>query len=268
MSYRVVRTAVQVEEKEKPNDNSERYKKSLRIWNGVVAGVQFASFTAILIISLVDLDNARRVALWIDSATGVQSLGSYPLFATLVPFPFITGVFHLLALFNVDDYYNGVLFRGINRLRWIEYSITNSLITFSLCVLAGAGGVVLLTVNVLANATMQYFGYLHEKKIHPPNSTERTLWYIAIGFLPWLQTWVTVLTYYGLNFSAATLSDGFAIIGSLFWSLSFVFPLLWRYSKPASLKNNYTMELMYIFLSLTAKIWLDWTVVIGTLVDN
>jgi len=246
------------------------YRKRLKLWNTVVAIVQFISFAALLTISLVRLSDAKHVGLWLDVDRGmaIRDLGTYPLFATLLPFPFITAIFHLLARANVDDYYNQVLNNGTNRLRWIEYSITNGLMTFSLCVLAGARGVVLLVVNLLANCLMQAFGYFHENLVHSQPPGSRTPKYILFGFLPWLQTWITVITYYAVNFSTATLSDGFAIIGSLLLSLAFVFPLVWYYGKPNFSENNYRLEMMYIFLSLTAKLYLDWTVVIGNWVET
>lgn len=77
-----------------------------------------------------------------------------------------------------------------------------------------------------------------------------------------------MITYYAVNFSTATLSDGFAIIGSLLLSLAFVFPLVWYYGKTNFSENNYRLEMMYIFLSLTAKLYLDWTVVIGNWVET
>jgi hypothetical protein len=250
--------------------NQLKYKSALRNWNIAPIIVQLISFIALLAISLSDLSGARRVGLWIDVERGasIRSLGTYPIFATLVPFPAITAIFHLLALLNVDNYYKEVETRGVNRLRWIEYAITNGLMTFSLCTLAGAGGVVLLVASVLANLIMQYFGYLHEYYNHPAGSEPKTLWYLIAGFVPWIQIWVTVLTYYGLNFDTATTSDGVAIIGSLVLSLTFVIPLVWRYRKQPTAKNNYRMEVFYIILSLTAKLFLDWTVIIGTLVGN
>lgn len=247
-----------------------KYRVNLRRWNFVVAIVQLISFLSVLIISLVNLDTARRVDLWVVIARGtaIRDLGSYPLFVTLVLFPFITAIFHLLALANVDNYYIDVLTRGRNRLRWIEYAITNSLMTLSLFGIAGAGSVVIFVLGVLANCLMQYFGFLHEDLMHTREPSKRNLVYIGVGFLPWLQIWITILVFHGLNFGTAVLSDNFAIFGSFLWSLAFVLPLLWFYRKSNTSRNYYTLELMYIFLSLTAKLYLDWTVVIGGLVGN
>jgi len=142
--------------------------------------------------------------------------------------------------------------------------ITNGLMTFSLCVIAGAGDVVLITVNIIANIIMQYFGYLHEKYNHPPSTVTRTPKFLIFGFLPWLQIWITILVAYGINGNVVT-SDAYSIVGSMLLSLTFVVPLIWRYTVETSSKNNYTMELIYIILSFTAKAWLDWTFVLGNL---
>jgi len=246
-------------------------KKKLYWWNIAVTTVHWSSFTAILIISLTRLDTVTTVGIWFDDNLGFtvpKSLGSYELFATLVPFPFITGVFHLLAAYNVDNYYYNVLNIGVNRMRWIEYTITNGLMTWSLCVLAGAGSILIPITCVLLNVTMQSYGWFHEKRNHRVIYQVRSLVPLLIGFIPWFGIWAVVFTYYGANMSTMVLSDGFAVIGTFIWSLTFVLPLLWRYQKENTVENNYQMEVAYIILSLTAKLWLDWTVVIGNLVGN
>ena len=246
-------------------------KTRLYWWNIAVTAVHWTSFTAILIISLTRLDTVTRVKMWFDDNLGTTiptSLGSYELFATLVPFPFITGVFHLLAAYNVDNYYENVLRVGVNRMRWIEYAITNSLMTWSLCFLAGAGSIMIPIICVLLNVTMQSYGWFHEMRNHRVKQQYRSLTPLLIGFVPWAGIWAVVFTYYGANMSTMTLSDGFAIIGTFVWSLTFVLPLLWRYYKGNTTSANYNMEVAYIVLSLTAKLWLDWTVVVGNLVGN
>lgn len=246
------------------------YAHQLKIWNWIAVAVNGISFVALTIITLASLCKARHVNLWLDVANGtvIRSLGSYPLFATLLPFPFITAVFHAIALFTFRSYSTEVLQFGQNRLRWIEYSITNGLMTFSLLALAGGGNVVVLVVNVLANIVMQYFGYLHEDLNHtkPDKATpRRTLRYLLVGFVPWLQIWLSVLTYFGVNFGSATTSDKVAILGSLFISLLFVLPLL--LFKGRTLSENFQAERLYIILSFTAKLFLDWTIVGGTLAE-
>jgi len=118
----------------------------------------------------------------------------------------------------------------------------------------------------LSNFVMQYFGYLHERYNHT-RVNGKTLWVIFYGFIPWIINWFIAMAYF-LERAAregASVSDWLAVIGSLVWSLAFVAPLLWRYYQNNTLENNYTMELAYILLSLSAKLWLDWVVTIGSI---
>lgn len=250
-----------------PKVDDNDYRTRLRNWNIAVAIVQTVSFIALLVLSLVYSDKAREVSIWIDTGRGtiIQQLASYRLYVTLLPFPIITAAFHVLALLMKDKYYDDVLVRGQNLLRWIEYMITNGLMTFSLCTLVGAGGVVLLVVNLIGNIIMQSFGYLHESRVH--GRGKRTLAYIGFGFLPWLQNWVTIFTYYGLNIGSLRISEHLAVVGSFLLSLTFVYPLLAIYWQPHTTKNFFTLERTYIILSLTAKLYLDWILVSGTIAN-
>jgi len=249
------------------------YKEELKWWNVLVIVVHFSSFIALALISFIRLSitsETRFVNIWITSVfdPGPSGyIGSYPIFATLIPFPFITAIFHILAAFGVDKYYRNVLQYGTNRLRWIEYSITNGLMSWSLVFIAGNGGNLFIAIAaVLSNFFMQYCGYLHEK------SKDRNIWLLLLGFVPWILNWTFVLLLYFTRLvnDGALLSDGFGIMGSFVWSLAFVAPLIYRkYTRNKSvLRINYNTELAYILLSLSAKIWLDWAITIGNLVGN
>lgn len=228
-------------------------------WNIAVALVHTSSFIALLTIVLTT--NSRFVDLWSDVNQTIASLGSYQLFATLLPFPAITAIFHVLAAYNVDDYYSKVLNLGINRLRWIEYGITNGLMSWSLVVVAGNGAnVVLPIIAVLSNFAMQWYGYEHEKRRFDLNP-------LLFGFLPWVINWVVVFVYYGARISTTSVTDGLAIFGSFVWSICFTLPLFWRRAQPKITPAvNYKVERAYILLSLTAKLWLDWVLTIGSLI--
>jgi len=235
--------------------------------NLLVAAVHLTSFVSLLILSLTYSDVARRVSLWFDTDRGssIEKLAEFSIAVSILPFPAITAIFHLIAAERSLIPWNeaAVLRRGVNAWRWLEYSITNGLITFSLCVLAGAGGLPLVIVAVLSNVLMQYFGYLHEAL-----GRHCSIEYLAMGFLPWVQIWlVTILPYYTANASSAPTYESFAILGSFVLSLAFVVPLIWRLQKPNTPKNNFALENMYIVLSLVAKLYLDWTVTIGYIVE-
>jgi hypothetical protein len=246
-------------------------KRRLRNWNYGVAAVHATSFVALTAISFTYEASATRARLWTDfDGANLVEVANYPLFATLLPFPAITAFFHLLAAWNVDNYYQSVLMRGLNRLRWVEYAITNSLITASLLTLVGAGNVFLFVAGILSNIVMQYFGYLHEKVNHRSDTRVTTLMPLFAGFLPFFAIWVPTVLYTINGISSAPAFEIVAVFGSLLFAVMFVVPLWVRYETAGSgaleLKANYNMELFYIILSLTAKLFLDWTVTINTIV--
>lgn len=243
-------------------------KRDLRRLNLAVATVHGLSFLALVIISSANFDASRSVSLWTDfGGSSTVSRGSYKLLFTLLPFPFITALFHIAAAGGKNNYYKEALSDGVVSSRWIEYSITNGLMSWSLVLLAGGGNIVLPILAVLFNVLMQVFGYLHELANHPRSVKEqqKTWFYMVFGFVPWAANWFVVLFYFLQRSGSARFADWLAIIGSLLLSLLFVVPLFWRYTKPPTALNNYRTERAYLFLSLSAKLWLDWVVTVDTL---
>jgi hypothetical protein len=247
----------------------ERYKPRLRGLNIGVAVVHTLSFIALLIISLIYNAKAERARLWTDyDGLNLIEIANYPLYGTLLPFPIITAAFHLAAVFDADKYYEGVVMRGLNRLRWIEYAITNSLITISLLTLVGAGNVYLVVAGILSNIVMQYFGYLHEWYNHNRKITKTTLMFIVVGFFPFIAIWLPTIAYTIANIKVVRAAEIVAVFGSLVLALLFVLPLLIRYMTAGyglRVKENVNMEIFYCLLSLTAKLFLDWTITIDTI---
>lgn len=238
---------------------------SLRNYNVAVACVHATSFVALTVISILNYDKSRRSQdFYLDAPE--RNVGAYPLLFTLLPFPLITALFHAAAAANAGNYYVEVLSKGMNSLRWIEYSITNGLMTFSVAALVGYTNLTNIVLLVVANVIMQLCGYAHEAVNRLKNVS--TLIYLALGFLPWLYKWTLVLVY--LHSNSTLTYDFVAVYGSLAFSLAFVAPLVYKYtaSEPQSELVNYNTERAYLLLSLTAKLWLDWTITIGNLVEE
>lgn len=254
-----------VHEDPKQQKTFEAARRSLRFWSWLVVAVHTSSFVALLIITLL-VASPLNVPLWIDFGGSITSLGSYPIAATLLPFPITTAIFHAAQALDVADYYRAAIVRGVTPHRWIEYSITNGLITWSIFVLAGAGNILLPVSGVLINVVMQYFGYLHECA---NTRGRRSLTLLLWGFVPYLPLWIVPLTYYFATAALVPLYYGVAIIGTFVLSLLFTAPLFWRYftSKP-ELIANYQAERAFLLLSLTAKLYLDWAVTGGNLANQ
>ena len=235
-----------------------RYLQTLCLAVGIVHGT---SFLVLLTLTLINRDDLLQVQLTTDFGGVVCVLAAYPVAATLLPFPLITSLFHIFESRNAGDYFRAVLLRGVTWHDWLEYSITNGLMTFSKLTLVGANNVVLLTVAVLVNVTMQIFGYFQQRQNAP---RQRSLEFVAWGFLPWAALWVLQLTYL---IEASGRLPGFVVAGvagTLPFSILFVLPLVWRrYTSLEDIEANFWGQVMYYFLSLTSKLYLDWVISLG-----
>jgi hypothetical protein len=252
------------------SDNDAKLAASLasklRQWNTAVATVHFTSFLVLLVITLLNLDRALMLRLWTDFNGAIQDRGSFPIAASLLPFPALTALAHLAQLLDIASYFRLSLIDGVTPHRWVEYSVTNGFITWSIFTLSGAGNILTLVTALLLNVLMQLFGYLHERANSGVSVDKRSLTFLWLGFLPWLPLWITPLVSYSQLPANTPLYYGFAIIGSFVLSIGFTLPLFYRYlTRDPELIANYKTELAYLLLSLSAKLYLDWVVTVGNL---
>lgn len=255
---------------------AEELLAKARNWELAAIIVNLVSFVALSIIYVSTLSTQRTVDYWTDYGGVVVQRLTLPIATTLLPFPLLTATAHAFAYFDFDGKFSRVIYDGVNRVRWIEYAITNGFITVSLLTLVGAGNIYLIVAGVLSNVVMNYFGYEHERANHPSQSTP-TLRYLLAGFVPFFVIWTPTLAYQIARQSVSKTYETVAVYGSLVFALSFVLPLVLRYrrvlrdaryaSKSNAYGANYRMQIFYTLLSMTAKIFLDWTVTIGNLVD-
>jgi len=247
-------------------ERGQELAKALQRWNIAVAIVHLTSFTVLLIITLTTTNRFFSRPLYVDFGGSVRVIAAQPLAVTLLPFQAITGVIHILQALGALDYYTYALARGVTPHRWLEYAVTNGLMTWSVFLLSGCGNVVVLVAALLVNITMQAFGWIHEAINARRQRTLQVLW---AGFLPWLALWLIPLTYYIATARTQPLFVGFAVIGTFLLSITFTLPLFWRYrTEDPALEANYKAERAYEVLSLTAKIYLEWVVAIGLLTSN
>lgn len=236
--------------------------KSLRTWNWAVAGVHGTSFLVLLIITLTQLGSLLSFPVWTDFGQTINVLFTTPISATLLPFPFITACFHVAQALGVADYYRSSLVTGVTPHRWLEYMITNGLMTVSVFALSGAGNIMLPVTGILLNILMNLFGYLHEML---NSKRQRSLALVWWGFVPWLPLWYIPITYYLSSPVSLPVFYPVAIFGTFAFSFAFVAPLIYRYTTSSpDIVANYNVERAYLVLSLTAKLFLDWTVTIGS----
>lgn len=162
--------------------------------------------------------------------------------------------------------YVGDLSRGINRARWVEYSVSSSLMMVVIAQLVGIADITALLAIVGVNASMILFGWLQEKYEQPGGGGWLPFWFGCIaGAVPWIA--VVIYTIAPQSPSDAT-PPGFvyAIIVSLFVFFNIFALNQWLQYRARGKWADYLFgETVYIVLSLVAKSLLAWQVFGGTL---
>lgn len=162
--------------------------------------------------------------------------------------------------------YTGDLSRRINRARWVEYSVSSSLMMVVIAQLVGIADVTALLAIVGVNASMILFGWLQEKYEQPGGGGWLPFWFGCIaGAVPWIA--VVIYTIAPQSASDAT-PPGFvyAIIVSLFVFFNIFALNQWLQYRARGKWADYLFgETVYIVLSLVAKSLLAWQVFGGTL---
>jgi hypothetical protein len=163
-------------------------------------------------------------------------------------------------------WYADNLTRGVNYARWIEYSLSSSLMIVVISMLVGIYDVVALLAIFAVNATMILFGWMME--LHN-QTTERTDWTsFWFGSLAGIVPWIGVAVYL---IGAGQGDQGppafvYWIFFSIFLFFNvFAINMVLQYRKVGRWRDYLYGERAYILLSLFAKSVLAWQVFAGTL---
>lgn len=181
-------------------------------------------------------------------------------------FLFLSAVFHLLVATVGADRYRGQLTRGQNQFRWIEYSLSSSIMIVLIAMLAGIDNVVALLALFGVNAGMIFMGSVQERYEEPGGSLWPFWLGVVLGTVPWIAIGIYLVTP-----GSESTPPGFvyAIFFSLFLFFNtFAVTQFAQYRQIGRWKDYLTGERTYILLSLLAKTALAWQVFAGTLVPS
>ncbi len=189
---------------------------------------------------------------------------SIPLLVAL--FFFISAAAHLLIATIYNKKYNQNLARGINKARWIEYSISASIMMVAIAVLVGVYDFTNLLMIFVLIAIMNLLGLVME--VHNL-TTQKTNWISYwIGCLAGVIPWFVIGFCFWLSAEQGSAPPTFVywIFVSIFIFFScFAVNMVLQYKKIGPWKNYLYGERAYIILSLVAKSLLAWQVFAGTL---
>lgn len=238
----------------------------LRTWNLALAVLHAAQ--AVLVLLLATDFAITVTSQYPQGPPGTAPPAPEPLFE--VPIGPAVAVF--LALAAVDHLLTGTLLRGryeadlrggVNRFRWIEYSVSATLMIILIGFYTGLTGITEVILIVGANVAMILFGWLQEV-MNPPGRARTTMLPFWFGCVAGAAPWVAILT----NTIGAAEVPGFVlgIIVSLFvFFMSFALNQWLQYRRLGRWADYAYGEKAYLVLSLVAKSALAWQIFGGSL---
>ena len=171
---------------------------------------------------------------------------------------------HLVTGTVLRERYERDLHAGINRFRWIEYSVSASLMLILIAFYTGITDVTAVIAIIGANVAMILFGWLQEL-MNPPGRERTTMLPFWFGTIVGLAPWVAIIVN---TVGAGSAVPGFVygIIVSLFvFFMSFGLNQWLQYRGIGPWANYAYGEKVYLVLSLVAKSALAWQIFGGSL---
>ena len=245
--------------------------KSLRKLNLIAGCLHLVSLLAILFLS-TDWSLPVR-ATYLSDAPGTGNFAApVELFSlntsyAVAAFMALSAFFHFFVSSGpiFPKYVNG-LKRHINVYRWIEYSLSSSIMIVIILQLNGVTDYVAFIAIFGVNVSMILFGWLQERYSQPGSGDMLPFWFGCIaGVVPWIAIFINMLSPSGPPESSVP-GFVFGIVISLFIFFNCFALVQWKQYKAEGKWADYLHgERWYIILSLVAKSLLAWQVFVGAL---
>jgi hypothetical protein len=226
---------------------------------------------AFLVLWLANGFTLPVIATYIGGPPGSAPPEVTPLFEVSIAwgvaiFLFMSAVAHfLIASPGVYRWYRQNLTRQRNYFRWIEYSLSSSVMVVLIALLTGIADIAALLAIAGANASMILFGLLQEKYEAPGKTVGWMPFWLGVlaGAIPWIAiAWYL----FSPGFDADPPGFVYGIFFSLFVFFNvFAIVMVLQYKRVGRWADYSYGESTYILLSLVAKSALAWQVFGGTL---
>jgi len=248
---------------------SEPRLRRLR-WYNVVMGA-FHAIQGVLILLLANDKAFPVTARFLEGPPGgteeraVRTLFSLSIAWGVAVFVFLSALAHwLIAAPRLYEWYRKNLLRQRNYARWIEYSLSSSVMIVLIALLTGIDDVTALIAIFGANAAMILFGLLMERYESPGRPNWMSF---VFGCLAGIVPWIGIAIYLWTPGSAV---EPPAFVYGIFFSIFvffniFALNMVLQYKKVGKWRDYLFGETAYVFLSLVAKSLLAWQVFGGTL---
>lgn len=246
----------------------------LRNFNLWIALLHFGQGVAMLLLSSNFSLPVTTSYLKFDTATqslvpNTQTLFDLKIGPAVATFLFISALAHLLVGTVFNKWYNDNLEKGMNLARWIEYSISSSIMIVIIAMLVGIYDISALIPIFFVNASMILFGWMMEVHNYALRKAgEKTNWTAFIfGCIAGVAPWIVIALYLA---SPGSTANPPTFVYWIFFSIFLFFNCfavnqILQYKKVGKWQDYLYGERAYIILSLVAKSLLAWQVFAGTL---
>ena len=170
---------------------------------------------------------------------------------------------HLLTSTAGRGSYEQDLRRGINRYRWVEYSLSATIMVILIGFYSGITGITAVVAIAGANIGMILFGWIQEL-VNPPGRERTTMMPFWFGTLVGLAPWVAI----AINLLASPTVPGFVygiVVVQAVLFFSFGLNQWLQYRQIGRWSAYGYGEKVYLVLSLVAKSLLAWQIFGGSL---
>ncbi|MDH3190581.1 MAG: heliorhodopsin HeR [Acidimicrobiia bacterium] len=243
--------------------------RRLRIYNVVMGLLHAAQGAAVL--ALANGFTLPVVASYMTGPPGAGEAETVLVFDLsfawgVAAFLFLSAIAHFaIASPGIYPWYRRNLANHRNYARWIEYSLSSSVMVVLIAMLVGIADIAALLALAGVNASMILFGLLQEKYETPGKNVSWVPYWFGViaGAVPWLAiAWYL----FSPGFEASPPGFVYGIFVSLFLFFNvFAVVMVLQYKKVGHWADYEFGESTYVLLSLLAKSALAWQVFGGTL---
>ncbi len=251
-----------------PDDTARR----LRTANLVAAAFHFASAVLFLVLTTeFDLPITASYPTQDPALTErlfpAEVLTEVTIGYGVAAFSLLSAVFHLLVGTVANRTYNRAIAATQNPFRWIEYSMSSTLMIVLIIMLLGDYDIGALIGVAAANVSMILFGWLMER--HNTPGADDIDWYpFVFGCLAGIAPWIVGVLYFGGalgNAEDAVPTWVWALFISVFVLFNcFAINQFLQYRGRGRWRDYVFGEGVYIALSFVAKTALMWQIYFGT----
>jgi len=251
--------------------------ESLNKWNLGLAALHFIQGVAVVLLATksslpvttnyLTLDTLASKAGSPALVSATRHLFDINLAYLVAAFFFLSAIAHLVIATVYRQTYEADLKQGINKARWIEYSLSASVMMVAIAMLTGVYEASSLLMIFALICVMNLMGLVMEVHNQTTKSTNWLSYIIGCkaGIVPWLVVVIYVL---GANAYGSGQIPTFVywIYGSMFVLFSlFAVNMYLQYKKVGKWADYLYGERIYMILSLVAKSLLAWQVFFGAL---